>query len=42
MTSQGHVTTASLKEAHKEDSKGDSLSVYIARSSAHPIALSFI
>ena len=37
MTLQGHVTTASLKEAHKEDNRDNFLSVYIERSSAHPI-----
>ena len=36
MTSQGHVTTASLKQAHKEDNREVFLSAYISKSSAHP------
>ena len=35
MTSQGHVTTASLKPANKEDNRGAFLSVFISKSSAH-------
>ena len=36
MTSQGHVTTASLKQANKEYIEGHFLSACISKSSAHP------
>ena len=37
MTSQGHVTTASLKQAHKEDLiERYFLSAYMSKSSVHP------
>ena len=36
MTSQDHVTPASLKQANKEYIEGHFLSVYISKSSAHP------
>ena len=36
MTSQGHVTPASLKQANKEYVEGHFLSAWISKSSAHP------
>ena len=36
MTSQGHVTTASLKQANEEYIEGHFLSAYISKSSSHP------
>ena len=36
MTSQGHVTTASLKQANKEYIEGQFLSACISKSYAHP------
>ena len=36
MTSQGHVTTASLKQANKEDNGEAFLSACISKGAAHP------
>ena len=36
MTSQGHVTTASLEQAKKGYIEGQFLSAYISKSSTHP------
>ena len=37
MTSQGHVTTAALKQAHKEDNREVFfIRLYISKISAHP------
>ena len=36
MTSQGHVTTASLKKANREYTEGHFLSACISKGSVHP------